>query len=83
MLRLRQVRKQQKLSLKDLGVKTGLSLKLLSKYELGTVDPPSSKLLSIALALGVPIDALYPAVCEDASGRTHAAATNAQEAAHG
>ena len=60
MLRLRQVRKQQKLSLKDLGAKTGLSLKLLSKYELGTVDPPSSKLLCIALALGVPIDALYP-----------------------
>lgn len=65
MLRLRQVRKQQKLSLKALGVKTGLSLKLLSKYELGTVDPPSSKLLSISLALGVPISAIYPAVCEE------------------
>ena len=65
MLRLRQVRKQQKLSLKALGAKTGLSLKLLSKYELGIVDPPSSKLLSISLALGVPIGAIYPAVCED------------------
>lgn len=59
MLRLRQVRKEQKLSLKALGEKTGLSLKLLSKYELGTVDPPSSKLLCIALALGVPIGTLY------------------------
>ena len=63
MLRLRQVRKQQKLSLKALGEKTGLSLKLLSKYELGTVDPPSSKLMSIALALGVPIGTLYGDDC--------------------
>jgi transcriptional regulator with XRE-family HTH domain len=59
------VRKQQKLSLKALGEKTGLSLKLLSKYELGTVDPPSSKLRCIALALGVSIGTLYPEDCEE------------------
>jgi transcriptional regulator with XRE-family HTH domain len=76
MLRLRQVRKQQKLSLKDLGVRTGLSLKLLSKYELGTVDPPSSKLLCISMALGVPIGMLYPE--NDTSGIP----TNDQEPAH-
>jgi transcriptional regulator with XRE-family HTH domain len=82
MLRLRQVRKQQKLSLKKLGEKTGLSLKLLSKYELGTVDPPSSKLLSISLALGVPISAIYPPVCEDAPAQSQAATTNGKESTH-
>jgi len=59
MRRLRQIRKQQKLSLKALAEKTGIAHKLLSKYELGTVDPPSSKVLRIAVALGVPVGILY------------------------
>lgn len=71
MLRLRQIRKQQKLSMKALAEKAGIAPKLLSKYELGTVDPPSSKVLRLAVALGVPVGSLYdqngtvPAPCEE------------------
>jgi transcriptional regulator with XRE-family HTH domain len=59
MLRIRALRKSQDLTLKQLAEKAGISLKLLSKYELGTVDPPSSKLVPIAEALGVSVGRLY------------------------
>ncbi len=59
MLRIRALRQSQGISLRQLSEKTGISLKLLSKYELGTVDPPSSKLVTIAAALGVTIGRLY------------------------
>jgi transcriptional regulator with XRE-family HTH domain len=59
MLRIRALRQSQGLSLRQLSEKTGISLKLLSKYELGTVDPPSSKLVTIAAGLGVTIGRLY------------------------
>jgi transcriptional regulator with XRE-family HTH domain len=58
MPQLKYIRKQQRLTLRALADKTGLALKLISKYERGTVDPPSSKLLRIAVALQVPVCAL-------------------------
>lgn len=70
-LRLRQVRKYHNLTLQDLEAKTGLSFQQLSKYELGIIDPPSSKLLSIALALGVEVGDLYPDTT-NGEDRTHA-----------
>lgn len=65
MTSIKHLRKQQRLTLKALADKTGLALKLINKYELGTVDPPSSKLLRIAEALGVPVCRLF-----DANGTT-------------
>jgi transcriptional regulator with XRE-family HTH domain len=59
MLRIRELRKRQGLTLKALEEKTGIKLRLLSKYELETIDPPSSKLLRIAKGLGVEVGELF------------------------
>jgi transcriptional regulator with XRE-family HTH domain len=70
MLRIRYWRKRKGLSLKALSEKTGIPLKMLSKYELGTVDPPSSKLIPIAAGLGVPVGRLYPMAPKDSPDDT-------------
>lgn len=56
--RIRLIRLQRKLSQKELSEKSGVNLKSLSRYELGTSIPPADVLKAIADALAVSADAL-------------------------
>ena len=56
--RIRLIRQQRKLSQTELAERSGVNLKSLSRYELGTNVPPADLLKQIADALGVSADAL-------------------------
>lgn len=56
--RIRLIRQQKGLSQKDLADKSGVNIKSLSRYELGSSMPPADALKDIADALGVSADAL-------------------------
>ena len=60
--RIRRLRTGRGLSLKELSVKAGLSLGLLSQIERGTSSPSLRTLTKLRLALEVPLSALFPAV---------------------
>lgn len=53
--RLKKLREESKLSLRDLGERTGLSASFLSQIELGQVSPSIASLENIAIALNVHI----------------------------
>lgn len=55
---IRLTRQQKKVSLTHLSEKSGVILKSLSRYELGTSIPPANALKDIADALDVSADAL-------------------------
>lgn len=55
---IRDERRKQKLTLRELAKKAGIDYSMISKYENGIVTPPSSKLRLIADALNVAEDAL-------------------------
>lgn len=55
---IRDERRKQKLTLRELSEKTGVDYSMISKYENGIVNPPSTKLRLIAAALNVSEDAL-------------------------
>lgn len=56
--RIRLTRQQKKLSQVELAEKSGVNLKSLSRYELGTSIPPADVLKALADALDVSADAL-------------------------
>ena len=56
--RIRLIRQQRKLSQTELAEKSGVNLKSLSRYELGSSVPPADLLKQISDALGVSADAL-------------------------
>lgn len=56
--RIRLIRQQKELSQKELADRSGVNIKSLSRYELGTSIPPADALKDIADALGVSADAL-------------------------
>lgn len=56
--RIRLTRQQKELSQKDLADKSGVNIKSLSRYELGSSVPPADALKAIAEALGVSADYL-------------------------
>ena len=56
--RIRLFRQQRKMSQGDLAEKSGVNLKSLSRYELGTSVPPADVLKNLADALEVSSDAL-------------------------
>lgn len=56
--RIRLIRQQRKLSQTELAEKSGVNLKSLSRYELGTSVPPADLLKQIADSLGVSTDSL-------------------------
>jgi serine-type D-Ala-D-Ala carboxypeptidase/endopeptidase len=60
LLRIRYWRKVRGWTLKDLSTLTGIAFQTLSQYERGLTDPPSSKLLCLAQALGVEVGDLMP-----------------------
>jgi serine-type D-Ala-D-Ala carboxypeptidase/endopeptidase len=59
-LRIRYWRKVRGWTLKELSTYTGVAFQTLSQYERGMTDPPSSKLLCLAQALGVEVGDLMP-----------------------
>ncbi len=56
--RIRLIRQQKGLSQKELADKSGVNIKSLSRYELGSSIPPADALKDISDALGVSADAL-------------------------
>jgi len=56
--RIRELRDQEDLSLRELAEKVGVSAAFLSDIELGRRYPSDSKLAKIAHALGTPLDEL-------------------------
>ena len=56
--RIRLTRQQKKLSQKELSEQSGVNLKSLSRYEIGTSIPPANSLKLIADALDVTADFL-------------------------
>lgn len=55
---MREARRKQKLTLRDLSSKTGVDFSLLSKYENGIINPPREKIRLIAEALNLTEDSL-------------------------
>jgi DNA-binding XRE family transcriptional regulator/mannose-6-phosphate isomerase-like protein (cupin superfamily) len=80
--KLKVIRKQRKLSLRDVAAKAEVSASLLSQIETGKVNPSVMSLYNIAAALGVPVSELVPL----AEVPTHTAApikhTNGNGMAH-
>ena len=58
-LRIRDWRTHRGWTLKELSARCGIAFQLLSDYEIGRIDPPSSKLAPIAQALGVQVGDLF------------------------
>jgi len=56
--RIRLTRQQKNISQSDLAQKSGVNVKSLSRYELGTSVPPADAVKAIADAMGVSTDAL-------------------------
>lgn len=65
--RLRTLRRKQRLTLKDLSVRSGVALSTLSKIELGQVAASYEKFSAVARALGVDIGRLFDAAPAAAS----------------
>lgn len=59
--RLRQLRRERRLSLEELAARTGLSIGFLSQIERGLSSPTLRVLAGVADALGVAISELFPA----------------------
>ena len=72
MLYLRAWRLAKQMTLKDLEAATGIAFQMLSKYELASVDPPSSKLPIIAKALGIDEGQLFKPLPLPAEEPAHA-----------
>src|SRR5512137_2340452 len=58
--KLRAVRRQQKMSLRELAVKAEISASMLSQIETGKAYPSVRSIYSIAAALAVPVDYFFP-----------------------
>lgn len=56
---VRSLRQAQRITVKDLSEQTGLSIGMLSKIENGITSPSLTTLQSLALALNVPLTALF------------------------
>ncbi len=63
-LRIKEARKNKKMTQKELADAIGVNYSIISKYEKGIVEPPNSRLKAIAKVLGVSIDYLN---CYDGS----------------
>jgi transcriptional regulator with XRE-family HTH domain len=72
-MRVRQLRRQQDLSVADLSTAAGMSTGMLSKIENGQISPSLTSVHSLAQALNVPISALF-ALVEDRQDCSHVAA---------
>jgi transcriptional regulator with XRE-family HTH domain/mannose-6-phosphate isomerase-like protein (cupin superfamily) len=58
--KLKHFRKQNRLSLRDVAARAGISASMLSQIETGKVNPSVMSLYNIANALGVPVAELFP-----------------------
>src|SRR5512135_1706245 len=58
--KLRAVRQQQKISLRELANKAEISASMLSQIETGKAFPSVRSIYSIAAALAVPVDYFFP-----------------------
>lgn len=64
-LKVRTLRRQQRLGLKDLAARSGVSVSYLSEIEKGLKYPKPGKILSLASALGVSFDDLVSSKVDD------------------
>jgi transcriptional regulator with XRE-family HTH domain/quercetin dioxygenase-like cupin family protein len=58
--KLRAVRQQRQMSLRDLAEKAGISASMLSQIETGKAYPSVRSIYNIAAALGLPVDYFFP-----------------------
>jgi transcriptional regulator with XRE-family HTH domain/quercetin dioxygenase-like cupin family protein len=58
--KLRAIRQQQRVSLRELAKKADISASMLSQIEMGKAYPSVRSIYSIAAALGVPVDYFFP-----------------------
>ncbi len=68
--KLRAVRRQRKMSLRELAIKAEISASMLSQIETGKAFPSVRSIYSIAAALAVPVDYFFPV--QSSSGTTTA-----------
>jgi transcriptional regulator with XRE-family HTH domain len=66
--RIKTLRRQQDMTLKALADKLDISPQMISLYERGEADPPSSRVLQFAQALHVQPGDLYPPTPEEVVG---------------
>ncbi|MEC5422072.1 helix-turn-helix transcriptional regulator [Virgibacillus sp. C22-A2] len=59
--KIREYRKKQKLTQKELGDKIGVKHNTISSYESGTVSPEQDSLFALSRALEVKVDDFFPA----------------------
>jgi transcriptional regulator with XRE-family HTH domain len=59
-LRLREWREHKRLSLRDLGARSGIAYSNIRKIEIGTVSPTVATLQTLANALGITVRDLFP-----------------------
>lgn len=59
MINMRALRKQRKMTMKDLGLAVGVSESTISLYETGKHDPDIDVIIKIADVLGVTLDELF------------------------
>jgi transcriptional regulator with XRE-family HTH domain len=71
--RLRQARKLQGLTLKQLGKRVGLSENYLSEIENGLASPRLAVAFRLSAELGLPVEWLFPDVAERARSAQRAA----------
>lgn len=57
-MRIREIRKQKGITQQQLAEKIGVSLSVISRYESGTITPPSERLAKLAEVLGVSVEEL-------------------------
>lgn len=62
---IKALRKQQAMTLRDLANKLNITPQMISLYERGEADPPSSRLQQFAHALNVQPGDLYPPMVTD------------------
>jgi len=58
-MRIKEIRKSRNMTQKELANAIGVNYTVISRYEVGAVNPPSNRLEAIAKALDVSVDALF------------------------
>ena len=77
--KLRAVRQQQQMSLRELAEKASISASMLSQIETGKAYPSVRSIYSIAAALSLPVDYFFPEQNEDRSAASYSEANTTSD----
>lgn len=76
---IRNLREQKKLSQAELGDMIGVCANTISNYELGKTGIKNETITSIAKALGVEVEAIWPSVCVPSTMEDHSLQWGSEE----